>query len=551
MINSNFMLWRNIAGRPEMRPAWLVLALSIVGTLIFWQLAQSGERAAHDVRLNAMAAQVTQEINRRMTAYRQMLRAGAGMFATRLEVNRADWGRFVSQLKIDEYYPGTLGLGYATMVAPDELLEHEKNFRAVYGDGYQLHPQSTREMYSAIVFLEPDSWRNDKAIGFDMYSEPRRRAAMERAAAMGRVALSGKVKLVQEAETDVQPGVLLYFPVFKSNLPGTTLAERMQNVRGFVYTPLRVRDFMGEVLKIALPEHAEHLQLQIFDGETREKQDILFDNASAMTSPVPGELTVYSNYGFNGRSWTIRATSTPKFDAQVISRNPELILIVGLATNFLLWGLAASMALRRIEDADATAQMALLTRELSHRVKNTLAIVQSIANRSLTNDRSIQEGRDVFLKRLHALARAHTFLLNNSWRGAGLQDLVTAELSVFGARTTVEGPPVSLSPQLAQSMTLVAHELATNAVKYGALSNEQGRVSVVWSRAGGAPARLVFTWTETDGPTVTPPTRSGFGQILLRQTIGAGAAAEPIIEYRPAGLYYRVEISLDERELVL
>ena len=190
-----------------MQPAWLVLVLSLAGTAIFWQLARSVEWSAREMRLQTMAADVSAEINQRLTAYRQMLRAGAGVFATRLEVTRDDWRNFVSQLNLPEFYPGTLGLGYAAMITPEALAEHERTFRSVHGEAYQVRPAGPRDAYSAIVFLEPDNWRNQKAFGYDMFSEPRRRSAMERAVATGRVALSGKVKLVQETETDVQPGV--------------------------------------------------------------------------------------------------------------------------------------------------------------------------------------------------------------------------------------------------------------------------------------------------------------------------------------------------------
>jgi two-component sensor histidine kinase len=222
-----------------------------------------------------------------------------------------------------------------------------------------------------------------------------------------------------------------------------------------------------------------------------------------------------------------------------------VVLAIGAALSFLLSALAAALALRHIQEAEANSQMALLTRELSHRVKNTLAIVQSIANRSLSDERTIVDGREVFTRRLHALARAHTFLLNSGWSGADLRELVIAELSAFGARATVRGPEIRLMPQIAQTFALVVHELATNAVKHGSLSVEKGRVVVEWSTAPrGGGESFVFSWREIGGPQVCEPTRHGFGQTLLRQVLVHDAAQAPEITFAKTGFSYRYEAPL-------
>jgi two-component sensor histidine kinase len=168
--------------------------------------------------------------------------------------------------------------------------------------------------------------------------------------------------------------------------------------------------------------------------------------------------------------------------------------------------------------------------------------VQSIANRSLSSERTIAEGRDVFTKRLHALARAHTFLLNSGWSGADLRELVIAELSAFGARASVRGPEVRLKPQIAQTFALVVHELATNAVKHGSLSTDEGRVIVAWEivKKDGGPV-FIFNWREMGGPPVTEPQRNGFGQTLLRQVLVHGSTREPEIAFAEGGFSYRYE----------
>ncbi len=205
----------------------------------------------------------------------------------------------------------------------------------------------------------------------------------------------------------------------------------------------------------------------------------------------------------------------------------------------------AAMALRQMQLTQANAQMSLLTRELSHRVKNTLAVVQSVASRSLSDGRSVSEARNIFMKRLHALARAHTLLLDKSWQGASLRTLARQELEPFAARATIEGPEVALNASTAQTFALVLHELATNATKHGSLSVLAGRVEVTWriERRRDAAAMFRFRWREIGGPLVSEPTRRGFGRILLAQHIGHGGD-RPTITYHPSGLMYELATPL-------
>jgi two-component sensor histidine kinase len=183
-------------------------------------------------------------------------------------------------------------------------------------------------------------------------------------------------------------------------------------------------------------------------------------------------------------------------------------------------------------------QRQLLINELNHRVKNTLATVQSIAAQTLRGTGSMIEARDAFTDRLIALAKAHDVLTRESWEGAELHDIITDATGPHGGRDRfhVSGPPVWLSPTLSLSLSLALHELATNAAKYGALSNETGTVTVSWevSDPVGAP-RLALRWAESGGPPVQPPTRQGFGSRLIRG-LSAEIGASATVDYAPDGL---------------
>ena len=163
----------------------------------------------------------------------------------------------------------------------------------------------------------------------------------------------------------------------------------------------------------------------------------------------------------------------------------------------------------------------LMVGELNHRVKNMLAVVQSISRQTLRSTAHPESFTEAFHKRLEALARAHNILTQDHWRGADLQQLAMTTLQSFsteaGHKFILEGPPVIISPNATISVTMALHELATNAMKYGALSAETGTISLYWGSDGPAEERMFkFSWNETGGPEVFPPSRKGFGGRLLK-----------------------------------
>ena len=185
----------------------------------------------------------------------------------------------------------------------------------------------------------------------------------------------------------------------------------------------------------------------------------------------------------------------------------------------------------------------MLMREVLHRTKNLLAVIQSIA--AGTFRRTDDPAQEAFLSRLHALSKAHGLLTDASGQGAMLDDIVRNQLAGFAGTISIDGPPVLLKPNAAQSFALVVHELATNAAKHGALSRPTGRVGVRWDlHANGSAPKLRFRWQETGGPSVLKPAGKGFGTLLLEHAI-AGIDSAPTIDFAPTGLIYQTETPLD------
>ncbi|MBS0334076.1 MAG: PAS domain-containing protein [Proteobacteria bacterium] len=209
-----------------------------------------------------------------------------------------------------------------------------------------------------------------------------------------------------------------------------------------------------------------------------------------------------------------------------------------------------------VEGSDVTdrvlgdRQQKLLLDELNHRVKNTLATVQAIADQTLRTNADPERFRDAFESRLMALSATHNLLTAANWVSADLRDVAQLEFRPYGAeRYSLEGPAVALSSAQALALGLLFHELATNAAKYGALSVGHGCVRVTWrvTHAANGSAELAIDWVEHEGPPVTPPTRHGFGSRLIERSLQGQLGGAATLDYAPGGLRCHIRLPLAPR----
>jgi PAS domain S-box-containing protein len=190
----------------------------------------------------------------------------------------------------------------------------------------------------------------------------------------------------------------------------------------------------------------------------------------------------------------------------------------------------------------------LLMREISHRSKNLLAVIQAIAGQTARSAGTIEEFEMRFARRLHGLAASHDLLVHEGWRGAPLAELVRQQLAPFAeagsSRLELSGPDVVVTAEAAQAIGLALHELATNAIKYGALSRETGHVMASWEfeTTPGEPARLRLTWVERGGPPATTPSRKGFGHIVIERMVADALDGEIAMVFAPEGLHWTLSI---------
>jgi diguanylate cyclase (GGDEF)-like protein/PAS domain S-box-containing protein len=279
-------------------------------------------------RFHILAESAKEALVQRMTDYAQVLRGGAALYASSDEVDRERFREYVTHLELDRYLPGIQGTGFSQMIPAAERDAHVAAVRAEGFPDYEIYPAGERDPLSSIVYIEPFDWRNQRAFGYDMYSEPARRATMERARDTGAPALSPKVTLVQEGSADVQPGFLMYLPVYRPGARTTTMEDRRAAHLGFVYSPFRALDLMRAVFD---PRETD-VELELFD-EHPSPENWLYD--SGITHRA--EFVMDMNVEIAGHLWVARFHSSRAFEASRASGQPALILFSGLALGFLLF----------------------------------------------------------------------------------------------------------------------------------------------------------------------------------------------------------------------
>jgi signal transduction histidine kinase len=321
--------------------AMLVLITGLVITLILSFITYRNIENHHREQLASISMEIGLKIDARLHAHAIMLRAGTAHFAVSDTVTRDQWRDFVERSRLDINLPGIQGVGYSMVIRPDDLHEH---IRQVHQEGfsdYTVYPEGDRDLYTSIVYLEPFSGRNLRAFGYDMYSEPVRRKAMALSRDNDVAMLTGKVDLVQETGEDVQAGTLMYAPDYDPDMPSNTVEARREAIRGWVYSPYRMRDLMRGILGQFGEEQDDRVRLQIYD-HTISDTSLLYDSQSNISLNITNKRTRTNvlPIEFNGTNWLLVFTQSA--NPSLFSLNVIIIFISGIIISFLLYLLSLS-----------------------------------------------------------------------------------------------------------------------------------------------------------------------------------------------------------------
>lgn len=282
-----------------------VLGVGLLATLLATYMVRQDILAEEVRAIKFSSDEIVLNISERLESYRLILRGAAALFEASEDVDREEWRRYVDKLQADLIVPGVQAIGLAQLIAAKERDAHLAAVRAEGFPDYQITPSGERDTYSAIIYLEPFSGRNLRAFGFDMFSEPVRRSAMETARDTGAVALSGKVTLVQETDTDPQAGILMYAPVYRTDFPATTPAQRQAALTGWAYSAYRMNDLMSGTLRNWATDEGSYLQLRIYDGPEPSPDNLLFSSNSEADPTLLSPFYYQRTLQFFGRTWTL------------------------------------------------------------------------------------------------------------------------------------------------------------------------------------------------------------------------------------------------------
>ena len=342
----------NASVRDHSAAQWTTLLVGFGLTVTVWHLvALSTERRARE-QFDAECAEITERIERRMDLYEAGLRGAQALFKAGQEPSRAQFHDFAEGLDLPRNFPGVLGLGYGAWLRTGQHKGLEEQVRREAGwQDFRIWSKSGdpygSAMSAVVLYLEPSLGPNQRAFGYDMMSEPIRRAALLEAARTGSPVLSAKVVLVQDAPSHGLPGFLLYFPVYRARLPATTTEERrMAALQGFAYSPIRADDLMAGLLGAA----DSKVQLEIFDGAGTSTADSLYTSAQRgdedlRNYPNPYRQTAPLTLLRHG--WTLRFTSLPAFENSIDRQKSHIVLLAGAIISLLFFGVVRALTARQ------------------------------------------------------------------------------------------------------------------------------------------------------------------------------------------------------------
>ncbi|HKU40878.1 MAG TPA: CHASE domain-containing protein [Polyangiales bacterium] len=478
------------------RTAWVTLVVSIVLTALAWYISDRSQTKLLKERFVFRTTEVETAIVQRMKQYELVLRGGVALFEASEAVTRDEWRAYVQALHFREHYPGIQAVGFSQRIPRESKDAHVAALRAQGHDDYAIAPAGERDEYHSIIYIEPFDARNQRAFGFDMHTEPTRRAAMDQARDSGQTSVSGVVTLKQETEHDVQQGFLMYIPVFANGAPRTTVEERRKTLRGFVYAAFRGRDLMGGIFGGKFAD----LDYWIFDGTGADPRALVFQNHPGAVLRPDADLSWTSHVEVAGHPWTVRfSSSSSRFEPG--RAQPLLIAFGGLLIDVLLFVIVGSLARTQDRAVHIANQMTaelrrslkekdILLQEVHHRVKNNLQMISSLIGLQLRklDSASAQAALEECQGRVLAIALIHEKLYQVAG-GAGIQfadyvrDLATsvAAAAEDGAgRVKLEFAVQPLALEVGQAIPcgLIVQELLSNVFKHAYEDGAKGTVTV-------------------------------------------------------------------------
>lgn len=344
---------------------WLVLVVTLGVTWLIWDHERSAARLELRTQFDFVLRDTGSRIEQRVSAYEQLLRGVQGLFAAGKAVERAAFTDYVQALQLDGGFIGIQAIGVVEIVPVANMAAHQVSMRGQGFTDYAVYPKDEREFYAPIIQREPYIGRNRGKLGFDAWSEPLRREAMERSRDTGMVAITGRVRLAIEAEAEgvVPPSFIIYLPIYVPGLPHGSLEQRRTNLKGWVFISFRMTDFMASLQG----EQPPGFGYRIFDGVGQADDSMIFrskDDADPSAIPVQ----VSSEYLLiAGHTWTLSMARVGDFQPGLVRNAARLIAWGGGGLGLLLGLLSWLILTARNRALQLAGQMTKELRESEQR----------------------------------------------------------------------------------------------------------------------------------------------------------------------------------------
>ncbi len=326
--------------------AGIMLLASLLATFWLWQRTQQEDLRVLQADFDFRVRETIGRIERRMATYEQVLRGTQGLLISSENVTAEEFRTYVGNLQLERDYPGIQGLAISLIVPKAQLPRHIAAMRSEGFPEYAIRPAGVRSLYTSITQIEPLKGSNLRAIGFDMFAEPVRRAAMIQARDSGRAAASGKLTLIQESGSNQQPGFVMYLPIYRKGMPTDSQAQRRAAILGWIGAPFRMHDLMEGIGG----ERSTDIQIHIYDGKTVAASALYYSsfNETGKASNATPLFQKVQHITIGAHPWTLAVNSGPVFEAGLNTGKPAFIATAGIGVSamlaLLVWLLASGQA---------------------------------------------------------------------------------------------------------------------------------------------------------------------------------------------------------------
>ncbi|MCW3787442.1 sensor histidine kinase [Plebeiibacterium sediminum] len=316
--------------------ALLIFIAGLIITILTTNYSKNLLENQREREFEVFCNEISFDIKKRIDFHAQLLQNISSFISSSDTVTKKEWESYISHSKIKNILPGYQGIGYNILIPKNQLDEHIDHFSKVYKD-YKVKPANDREVYSSIIYLEPQDELNQKAIGYDTYQEPVRREAMQRACDLNQPILTHKLILVQESDKNPQSGVIMFAPVYKRDMPLNNIKERQDALIGWVSSPYRMNDLMENIIGHWNVLENKKVSLHIYDGDDLLDEHKLFD--SEQEKPVHDNSKKINNLtqklDLHGRHWSL-VYAHSDINTSFLTNKVTIIFSSGLIISLLL-----------------------------------------------------------------------------------------------------------------------------------------------------------------------------------------------------------------------